>query len=179
MRHIPNILSAFRIMLIPFFIHQGIQGNMIAAAVILMISALTDLLDGFLARRFHWVTHLGKILDPAADKLTQIAICVFLALRFAQYWVFFAVLVLKELTMIILSAYLLKHKVEFSGAKWFGKVATVLFYISMILIVLFPYLPVALIYALLAVTTLFALTAMFLYIPEFIRQKRGIEPAKD
>ena len=177
MRHIPNLLSAFRIILIPFFIYQVIQDNMLAAAIILIVSALTDMFDGFLARRFNWITQLGKVLDPTADKMTQIAVCVLFALRLSQYWVFFAVLMLKDLIILAVSVYLLKNKVAFSGAKWFGKVSTTLFYVSMILIALIPTLPAWAIYALLISTTVCALVSLTLYIPEFIRHKRRIEPA--
>ena len=179
MRHIPNLLSAFRIVLIPFFIYHVIQGNMLAAAIILIISALTDMFDGFLARRFNWVTNLGKVLDPTADKLTQIAVCVLFALRLSQYWIFFAVLMLKDLVILAVSVYLLKNKVAFAGAKWFGKVATTLFYVSMILIALIPTLPAWAIYTLLISTTFCAFLSLFLYIPEFIRHKRRIEPSAD
>ena len=176
MRHIPNLLSAFRIVLIPFFVCHVLQANMLTAAIILIISALTDMLDGFLARRFNWITLVGKVLDPMADKLTQIAVCVLFLLRFPQFWVFFAVLMLKDLVILTVSAYLLKNKAPFSGAKWFGKVATSLFYVSMILIALIPNMPDWAIYVLLGATTFCAFLSLSLYIPEFIRHKRQIEP---
>ncbi|MDR2932121.1 MAG: CDP-alcohol phosphatidyltransferase family protein, partial [Oscillospiraceae bacterium] len=89
MRHIPNILSFFRIVLIPFFVWQMLAGHTFNAAIILGISGLTDLLDGFLARRFGWISQLGKVLDPAADKLTQVTVCVVLAIVYRKYWYFF------------------------------------------------------------------------------------------
>jgi len=176
MRHIPNILSSFRIALIPFFIFQVIQGNMFAAALLLILSALTDMLDGFLARRFGWVTNLGKALDPAADKLTQISVCVLFAIHLSEFWFLFAILALKELTIMLFSAYLVKNRVRLEGAKWFGKLTTALFYTSMILIALFPSLPIWVIYVLLISTIICALSATLMYIPEFIQHKKRIEP---
>ena len=176
MHHIPNILSAFRIILIPFFVHQVIYGNILVAAIILITSALTDIVDGFLARRFNWVTNLGKVLDPAADKLTQVTVCVIFVIQFPQYWGFFAVLLFRDLVFLVGGAYFIKRKVKLSGAKWFGKVSTVLFFVSMIFIILFPGLPPVFVYALLSLTTIAAITAMILYVPEFVRYKRRLNP---
>jgi len=176
MRHIPNMLSAFRIALIPFFIYLVILGNMFGAAILLILSALTDMLDGFLARRFHWVTNVGKVLDPVADKLTQIAVCVLFAIHLAEFWFLFAILALKEVTIMLFSFYLVRNRVQLEGAKWFGKLTTALFYTSMIVIALFPGLPVWLIYTLLIATTICALGATLMYIPEFIQHKKRIGP---
>ena len=178
MRNIPNTISIFRILLIPFFVHHVIQEDMLAAAVILIISALTDMVDGFLARRFDWITDLGKILDPAADKLTQMVVCILFAIHLYQYWVFFVVLIFRDLAILAVSGYFIKNKVMLSGAKWFGKVSTTLFYVSMIIIAMFPALPSIFIYALLALTTICAFGAVLLYIPEFIRHKEQVKTAK-
>ncbi len=67
---IPNILSFVRIAFIPFIIWSYLAGNEILSAVLIAISLLTDMLDGFIARKFNMVTPLGKALDPIADKLT-------------------------------------------------------------------------------------------------------------
>jgi len=179
MHHIPNILSGFRIALIPFFIYQVIIGNMPAAAVILLVSALTDIVDGYLARRFKWVTNLGKVLDPAADKLTHVTVCVLFAIQFSQYWVFFAVLLLRDLVFLVVGGYFIKRKVRLSGAKWFGKLSTVVFFTSMIIITLFPALPSVYTYILLALTTITAFAAMIMYIPEYIRYKRKVEAVEN
>ncbi|MCL2827188.1 MAG: CDP-alcohol phosphatidyltransferase family protein [Oscillospiraceae bacterium] len=176
MRHIPNILSSFRIVLIPFFVLKVIQGNMFAAALLLILSALTDMLDGFLARRFGWVTNVGKVLDPVADKLTQISVCVLFAIHLAEFWFLFAILALKELTIMLFSAYLVKNRVQLEGARWFGKLTTALFYTSMILIALFPALPVWVVYTLLISTIICAIGATLMYIPEFIQHKKRIKP---
>ncbi|MCL2568941.1 MAG: CDP-alcohol phosphatidyltransferase family protein [Oscillospiraceae bacterium] len=168
MRHIPNLLSSFRILLIPFFAAYVVRGEMIWAAIVLIISGLTDLLDGFLARRFQWVSQLGKILDPVADKLTQITVCVLFFWFFGyQFRLFFAFLIFKELAMLVTGAYLLRKDVKLNGARWFGKVATVLFYATMILIALFPALPIAAKYAMLILICICELVSGLKYLPEF------------
>ena len=176
MHHIPNILTSFRILLVPLLVHQVLIGAMSSAAVILIVSGLTDLLDGFLARRFGWVSRLGKLLDPVADKLTQITVYVLFAITFAaQFWFFFAFLIFRELLMLALGGYLLKKGVKLEGSRWFGKVTTALFYASMVSIALFPYLPLGVIYVLLAAISVFALITLLSYIPEFRSYKREAE----
>lgn len=174
MRHIPNILSIFRILLIPFFIWQMLSGNTFYAAVILLVSAVTDMADGFLARRFGWVSQLGKILDPAADKLTQVTVCVVLAIVLKQYWYFFAALLVKDVIMLVLGGYLVKKKIKIDGARWFGKIVTILFYITTILIVFSPNIPYQLTVTLLAITTISAFIAGIMYIPKFKQYKKNV-----
>ena len=177
MRHIPNILSSFRIVLIPFFVVHVIRGEMVSAAIVLIVSGLTDLLDGFLARRFQWVTQLGKVLDPFADKLTQITICVLFALRFGGFFqLFFAILVLKEIVMLILGTYFYTKGVKLEGARLFGKVTTVLFYLAVIVIALAPRLPHIFIYAMLLVVTVSAVISAVLYWPNIAAYQNSIKP---
>lgn len=172
MRHIPNILSGTRILMIPIFVVLMMHNHTFAAGITLALSGLTDLLDGFLARKFGWVSPLGKVLDPAADKLTQVTVCIVLAIRLRRYWPFFALLLTKDAIMLILGGYLLAKGVKMEGAKWFGKVVTTLFYITMASIVFLPSMPGWLTTTLLAVTTIAAVAAGLMYIPEFLRYKR-------
>lgn len=172
MKNIPNILSLFRILLIPFFIWQMVRGNNGVAGIILLVSGMTDLMDGYLARRFNWISDLGKVLDPIADKLTQNAVCIILMIRLRAYWYFFAIIILKELVMLILGGYLLSRGVKLEGARWFGKISTGVFYVTMICIVLFPDMPDTVEFIALALSTVCALVAAGLYIPEFIRYRR-------
>lgn len=71
---IPNLLSVIRIILIPVFLVLFLKGSYLAAVIVLGISGLTDLFDGKIARAFNQVSNLGKLLDPIADKLTQITL---------------------------------------------------------------------------------------------------------
>ncbi len=173
MRHVPNILSAIRILLIPVFVSLMLQGNTTHAALVLAGSGITDLLDGYLARRFHWISDLGKVLDPVADKLTQVTVCVVLAYALQKYLFFFAIMLLKEALMIALGGYLLKKGAKIDGARWFGKAATVCFYVTMTIIVLFPTLPAIITTILLVITTALVVFAFGMYIPLFFTLKRG------
>ena len=71
---IPNILSFLRILLITPFMILFLNGNYVWASLMIIISGLTDCVDGFIARKFNQVSEFGKILDPVADKLTLLAV---------------------------------------------------------------------------------------------------------
>ena len=174
MKHIPNMLSIFRIVLIPFFIREMFIGDTYFSALILLASGLTDLLDGYLARKFGWISQLGKVLDPIADKLTIVTVCIVLMLRLQEYKFYFIVLLLKECIMLVLGANLIKKKIKLEGAKWFGKLSTFSFYFTTILLVFIP-LPTWLANILLSVTTLCAVSAAFQYLPEYSKYKKELK----
>ena len=175
MKHIPNILSIIRILLIPFFVWQMLSGHTYIAASILLVSGLTDTLDGTLARKFNWITPLGKVLDPAADKLTQVTVCIVLAIKLHTYWPFFVILLSKDFVMLIIGGYLLKKGVKLEGAKWFGKISTVLFYMTMILIIFIPSMPRWVTIILLTLTTACAVFSVLMYFPEFLKYRAEIK----
>ena len=85
-RTIPNLLSLFRVVLLPFYLYLVAQHSFYLAGVIIAISGLTDFLDGFIARRFNQITELGKILDPVADKLTQLFLILSMAWQRPLIW---------------------------------------------------------------------------------------------
>ncbi|MEG2770199.1 MAG: CDP-alcohol phosphatidyltransferase family protein [Oscillospiraceae bacterium] len=169
MKNIPNILSVIRILLIIPFVVLIFDGYHTIAGIILLVSALTDILDGVLARQFNWVSDFGKILDPAADKMTQVAVCIVLAIMKPQYIVFFAIMLIKELLMVIASGYLLKKGASPAAAKWFGKAATVVFYFTMILMVIFPNIPATVEIILLGLTTALVVFAFVKYVIMFVK----------
>lgn len=132
---IPNLMSAARILLVPFFAVFYLRGHVAAAAAALVLSGLTDMLDGWVARHFDQVTELGKMLDPFADKLTQGVVALCIALRFPAIRPFLLLFIVKELLMLCCAAVLLKKHKRPCAAKWYGKVATVMFYVSVAAIV--------------------------------------------
>lgn len=142
---VPNLLSFIRIVLIPFFAYFYLKNEVIIALVILAVSGLSDFFDGKIARKFNQVSNLGKILDPVADKLTQITIAVLLFIEFrhatnsimqAFGWVFLVFLV-KEGIMVIGGLLMLIFGIRPGAAEIYGKVATFVFYAAMIIIITF------------------------------------------
>lgn len=132
---VPNALSVLRILIIPFFAWFFLRGQLVVAAVLLVVSGLSDAFDGLIARRFNQITELGKMLDPLADKLTQGVVALCLAIKFPIICPLLIVFILKELLMLVGAAVLLKRKKRPCAAMWYGKVATVLFYVSVSVIV--------------------------------------------
>ena len=140
---IPNLLSFIRILLIPVFAYLYYNDMKIEAVAVLAASGLSDMFDGKIARRFNQISALGKILDPVADKLTQITIAVMLFLDFksadnkminAFGWVFLVFLI-KEGVMIIGGLVMLLMNIRPGAAEIYGKVATTVFYVGMTLII--------------------------------------------
>lgn len=131
---IPNILSAFRLCLIPAIVWQYCaEENPLMAGHLLILSGITDIVDGLIARRFHMVSDLGKILDPIADKLTQGTMLICLLLRFPLMIAPLLLMVAKETFMGITGLLVIRRKGTVQGANWHGKAATVLLYAMMIL----------------------------------------------
>ena len=148
----------------------------------ILISALSDMMDGFLARRLDQVTDLGKILDPIADKLTLIAVVVCVNVLYPEVMPFVLVLFSKELLMLAGGAFLLKVRIRPPAAKWYGKLSTVLFYTSIttliILKAVWGYTNETLSMTLLAVTTasmLFSLVRYFILFVKLVKEKNKAE----
>lgn len=130
-KHVPNILTMCRFVLIPFIFISIVNKNYIAAFIFLTLSGLTDVLDGFIARKFNFITNFGKLIDPLADKATQISTLI--ALCFAGIipdWILIVVFI-KETIMIAGASFLYGKKLVVSS-RWYGKLATVMFYIAIV-----------------------------------------------
>lgn len=140
---IPNLLSYFRLLLIPLFIMLYLREDFTAALITLAASGLSDVLDGRIARKFNMVTDLGKVLDPVADKLTQCAMMFCVAMRYPAMWWLLGIHVVKELIMIVMGCYVLKKTDTVNSAIWVGKLCTGVIYAVMMLHVIDPYLPQA------------------------------------
>lgn len=131
---IPNILSFFRICLIPAIVWlYAVQDDYVWAGYVLILSGITDIVDGFIARHFHMVSNLGKILDPIADKLTQGVMLLCLVLRFPLMIAPFVLLIAKEIYMSVSGILIIQRTGIVCGADWHGKAATCFLYGMMVL----------------------------------------------
>lgn len=130
--NIPNILTIIRFILIPFIYISVLSKHFLMALIIFTISALTDVLDGYIARKYNYITDIGKLIDPLADKLTQISLLLSLTiLRILPWWIF-AIVFIKELVMVISASVLYSKDDVVVYSKWYGKLATVLFYLAIV-----------------------------------------------
>ncbi len=134
--NIPNILTILRIIFIIPFVLAVYKNNYALAGIVLVISGISDLVDGIIARKYNQITKLGKMLDPTADKLTLMAVMICFGVKFPKIFPFMILLIVKEILMLLAGAVLLKHKLTPPSARWYGKISTVIFYISVITIIL-------------------------------------------
>ena len=159
---IPNLLSFFRLCLIPVFAWlYCVQKEYIWTGIVLVISGLTDTADGLIARHFHMTSDLGKVLDPVADKLTQAAI-----------------MVVKEIFMAITGLLVIRKTGSVFGADWHGKVTTWLLYAMMVLHLFWYNIPEGVSRLLIGICAAMLLLSFALYGIHHIRTLRGTQTEK-
>ena len=131
LKHIPNILSVIRILLVFVFVvvfFSDFNGHIVVALLVFLLAGATDVVDGYLARRNNWISNLGKILDPFADKLMQctVLLCLWIKNIIPLWFVipFFA----KELFTLIIGFIVIKRRSVVIVSKWYGKLTVCLFY---------------------------------------------------
>ncbi len=123
---IPNVLSMIRILLIPLIFYLYLVAeNLILCACVLAVSYLSDLADGVIARNFNMISDLGKLLDPAADKLTQATMLICISIKHPMAWALLGLLAIKEGAMALAGFFAVRRTGVVSGAKWYGKACTV------------------------------------------------------
>ena len=173
---IPNFMSIFRIVLLPFIIWTYWKESYDIAVALLIVSAITDALDGVIARKFNMVSDLGKMLDPLCDKLTQAALLICLTFRYRYVWLVFALLAIKDITMSFLGAAAIRHRGAVHSAQWYGKLCTVILETVMAVLILFPRIPERYVIGLLALccaAILFSLIMYTIYLCGLIRSDHG------
>jgi len=176
---VPNILSLVRIALLPVFmvLYLNSEGQpllLYAAVGVLLLSGLSDALDGFIARRFNQISALGKILDPIADKLTQVAVVLCLALREHKLIALLIICLVKEFCQALGGLLLLMRGQTIRGANWYGKVSTFVFYGAMFWIALWPSMPSWLLTVLIALVAGWMLFAFYKYLRVFFRIRKDL-----
>lgn len=174
---IPNLMSYFRILLIPVFCYLYITAesdrNYLIVALIVLVSSLTDLFDGKIARRFNMVTQWGKILDPVADKLSHAALAICLATRYPLMWALIALMAVKEGFMGIMGLIFLKKGQMLDGAMLFGKVCTAVLFVGLMALFLLIHIPAAAANIIIIVMMAVMLVTLCMYIPVFRKMGRS------
>ena len=177
---LPNMLSFLRLLLIPFIIFLYERGQYWGAFGVLFLSGVTDVVDGWIARTFHLVSDFGKAIDPIADKLTQIA--VLLCLMPMRFWWVVGVLIVKECAIGSLSLVAMKRTHSVYSAGWYGKLCTVIIYLSMFVLILWrdPTPTFVLIDSLLIVAAIcLSFVKYLLYFTRILREARRDTPRTD
>lgn len=134
--NLPNVLSIIRILLVPVIIwcywDQSIPHHIWISISLLVLSGGTDVVDGFIARHFNMITNLGKVLDPIADKLTQFSVAICLSINHPQMWWIVGFIFVKEFITMIGAIIFVNTVKTTPQAKWWGKLATVIIFGTMI-----------------------------------------------
>lgn len=174
---LPNILSFFRLMLIPVIVYCYDQRYYGWAVAFLLLSGATDIIDGWIARTFHLVSDFGKALDPIADKLTQAALL--LCLLPMNLWWVVGVMAFKEISIGILTCVTMKRTHKVFSAGWYGKLCTVVIYFSVFVLMLWHNAPTWFWVAdsvLIACLILLSFAMYFNYFTRILREAKGTDP---
>ena len=162
---IPNMLSLFRLILIPVYVSIYLNAreakDYFIAGTILAVSCLTDMIDGQIARRFNLISNVGKVLDPVADKATQLALVICLSIRYPVLKWVLGMFLTKEFTQAFIAFVKFRQGKALSGSLLAGKVCTTVLFISLTLLVLMPNVDVRIVNAL-AITDFVCLAYAFI-----------------
>ena len=151
--NLPNMMGYFRILMLPVFMIFYLKVEKMGdkyyfiALIALLLSILSDLFDGKVARKFNMVTDWGKMLDPIADKLTQGVLAITLGIRITArigqplMWIFLGIFLVKEVYQGLMGLYIIKKKNFVQAAKWFGKFSTGGVDMTFFALLLFPTIP--------------------------------------
>ena len=175
--NIPNLLTIIRILMVPVFVYTYLHVPpelSYVPVLLLLFSGLTDVADGFIARRFHMITPLGRFLDPVADKLTIGAAVICLALRHWALWILVGVYVVKEVTLALIGLARLKSWRNSIAAKWYGKASTVLLYALMVMVMLWTDIPEPVILVLMILPLIFIILSFIFYLKEINHHKKQL-----
>jgi cardiolipin synthase len=169
--NIPNVLTTIRFFLIPIFCivyFSSITNHFIISIIIFLISGITDVLDGYIARKYDMITKWGTLLDPLADKLMLLAVLFCLSSTgIISIWIF--VLILAKEGLMILGGILLLKKQTVVAARYYGKAATLFFYLSIGVMILDRKVGTIIMYA----AMLLAFFAFYNYLRTYIRIKKS------
>lgn len=177
---IPNLLSLFRLALIPVYViiylNARVEKDYFIAAAILAVSCLTDLIDGKIARHFNMISTVGKILDPLADKATQFTLIICLTVRYPILWYFVVLFVIKESFQLIAGCINFLRGVMLKGALITGKICTTVLFVSLILMVMMPNLSERTATIIFIIDTVFTLISFGDYLFAYAKRKNCFQP---
>lgn len=180
---IPNMLSLFRLVLIPVYVYIYLNATEMAhyaiAAGILAVSCLTDMIDGKIARHFNMISTVGKILDPLADKMTQFTLMVCLAVRHPVLWLIAGLFFVKESFQLIAGFLTLRKGRMLTGALISGKICTTVLFLSLIVMVLMPDLKDDIVGLIAVIDGIFMLIAFADYVRTYYKNTPMIQEIED
>ncbi len=177
---IPNILSFFRLCLIPVIVWlYCVKKEYFWTIIVYGFSSLTDIVDGIIARKFNMISTFGKVFDPVADKLTQMAIIICLAIHFGWYMLIpLAIFVVKEVGMNVVGLVAAKKTGKIKGAMWHGKLNTVLFFVIMVVHLLWYNMPPVVSYVFVSISVTMMLISATIYTVDYVNMLKEAKNAE-
>ena len=179
---IPNLLSLFRLVLLPVYAYIYLNATenyqYLIAGTIMAVSCITDMVDGKIARRYNMISTLGKILDPLADKITQFTLTLCLSLKYPVLRPVLALFVVKEIFQMVMGIIHLRRGKMLPGALMAGKVCTTILFVSLIALVLFPNMNPRFVDAIAAVDTVFLVISFISYIFAYFGKNAKVQDLK-
>ena len=180
---IPNLLSIFRLALIPLYVAIYLNARSSTdyhlAAAILAVSCLTDLIDGQIARRFNMISTVGKVLDPLADKVTQFTMVICLSVKYPILWSLVILIFIKEIFQLVAGLLRFRKGKMLKGAQITGKICTTILFISLILLVMMPEIPRTAVEIITLVDGIFLLIAFVDYAIVYNRKDSKFQSVED
>ncbi len=168
---LPNILTYIRILLVPvficFYMNAKTPSDNIIAGIIIVLSGITDVADGFIARHWNLTSDLGKIIDPIADKAMQFAMMICVCIRFRWVLILVVIYEVKKTKTFFATAYLFTRGKHIGGAMWCGEVCTVILFLVMLSLVVVPNIKPLAVSMLIGFAAAFMLLAFFIYMREY------------
>lgn len=176
---IPNLMSFFRLALVPviLYVYLGLKLYWLAAALVIL-SAVTDVFDGILARKLNQITEVGKLLDPVADKMTQGIMILCLLSRYALMIPIIILFIAREIVMIVFGMKFSKKNDAFMSSKWFGKVNTVIVEGTVLVLMIFTKINETLATILMIVSIVSIILSTILYVMQYRKELRNAKKAK-
>ena len=170
---IPNLITLFRLLLIPAIIVTYVVYDLhILVLIFLVLSAISDLLDGFIARKFNMVSHFGRIFYPMVDKLTVISLLFALSTTY-KIMLYFALLIMaKELFSGIIGLFVFCKIKKTINSEWHGKITTLLIYLLIFTHVIFQDISKVYTYVLIGICTIALINSCVLYVRRFLKERR-------
>ena len=133
LKNIPNMLSITRIFLVFVFIALFFTNHIEIALLVFLLAGATDVVDGYLARRNNWISGLGKVLDPLADKMMQFTVLICLWIKDFIPWWFVVPFFVKDLFTLFAGLIVIKRRSVAVVSKWYGKLTVCLFYATIVI----------------------------------------------
>jgi len=170
---VPNVMSFFRLLLIPVIMWVYLaKKDYVLVAVLLVVSGITDVADGFIARHFNQISNLGKMLDPVADKFTEGILMILLALRYPLFWADVVIFAVGAFLMSFWGIRAINRSHLVNAAHWYGKITTVFLYASIFTLPLWEKIPKAAANAIIVICGLMVIGNVTMYGLFYMRLRR-------